>query len=372
MPRLTLAALAVVTAAVTAHAGAARAGGKVKADFLCGVYVDGDITAVVPGKKPARIDQPVACVLHLSKPSRARYEGNIATVRHLRAPSGDATDSFTDGKVATVTHPPDDDATDVELIMAPGQPGDDGEVMFDTCEDFAIVGRLTDASGATVFEKTVEVKQGCPLRLPPPDPLPPGTFLGTGTGNTAVDWTLSGDGSQPWRAWGVQIGDARYYLLGGCRGVDLETDCQATVYDGRGKQRAHVSATVIPPMDEGATPDLTDLDAARQQLDEVLQHESGYELGAHPLGAQPVTWEPLGFAWSAARGSLTITTGGRTWKKVKAPKTPRGMVITDAVIYYLDGGDPEVGILKVHRQDVEGSMADDAMVAAPLPSVSPE
>lgn len=378
-PRRPVTALAAVAAValigVGAAAGPAAAGPRPKVDFLCGVYVDGEITDVVPSPKRPRLTQPVACVLHLRNPSKAGaapYQANIATRRHLRAPNGDATDLFTDGVFGAVAHAPGADASDLELVMIPGQENDNGEVLFATCEDFDIIGRLTDDGGAVVWEQTLPVAQGCPQLDPPPEPLPPGRFAGRGVGNEVVDWILSGDGSQPWRAFAVPVGAQTYYVIGGCSGVDMETTCAATVFDARGGRRKRVAVSFLLPYEDDAEPDLTELELARAELDQALDHAGGVELIAHPLGARPLTYDPIGLAWDARKATLTIRDRGKVFKKVKAPRTPRGMRIADAALYYQEGGDPVLGILRVQRSEVEGIGGDDALVPTRLPTIDNE
>ena len=367
-----LTAVAAALIGVGATARPAVAGAKPKVDLLCGVYVDGDITDVVPSARRPRLTQPVACVLHLRKPGRATYQANLATRRHLRAPNGDATDVFTDGVFAQVAHPAGGDATDLELVMVPGQENDNGEVLFATCEDFDIVGRLTDDAGAVVWEQTLKVVQGCPRLEPPPAPLPPGRFNGAGVGNDVVDWILSGDGSQPWRAFAVPVGAQTYYVIGGCSGVEMQATCEATVFDARGARKKQVAVSITLPYGDDEQLDLTELELARADLDQALDHAGGVELIPHPLGARPLTYDPIGLAWDARRATLTIRDRGKVFKKVKAPRTPRGMRIDEVALYYQEGGDPVLGILRVQRSEVEGIGSDAALVPTRLPTIDNE
>ena len=256
--------------------------------------------------------------------------------------------------------------------MVPGQENDNGEVLFATCEDFDIVGRLTDDAGAVVWEQTLKVVQGCPRLDPPPAPLPPGRFNGAGVGNDVVDWILSGDGSQPWRAFAVPVGAQTYYVIGGCSGVEMQATCEATVFDARGARKKQVAVSITLPYGDDEQLDLTELELARADLDQALDHAGGVELIPHPLGARPLTYDPIGLAWDARRATLTIRDRGKVFKKVKAPRTPRGMRIDEVALYYQEGGAPVFGILRVQRSEVEGIGSDAALVPTRLPTIDNE
>jgi hypothetical protein len=151
----------VVTAALCAAAGTAHAGKKVKAEFLCGVFVDGNVTDMVPSPKKPKLDQPIGCAIHIDDMGGAdTYMANIHTVRTTVDASGKKS------KVTTTGHSADIDASkDLELVMTPGANDENNEIDFQSCEDFDVVASVYDAAGK-YFTKTLHVAQACPKPKP--------------------------------------------------------------------------------------------------------------------------------------------------------------------------------------------------------------
>lgn len=151
----------VAAALVAAAATSAHAGKKVKAELLCGVFVDGQVTDMVPSKSKPRLDKPVGCALHLSDVGDDTYMANIHTVRStVDAASGKKS------KVTTSGHTEDvGGSKDLELVMTPGANDENGEVDFQPCEDFDVVASVFDDRGK-YFSKTIHVAQACPKPKP--------------------------------------------------------------------------------------------------------------------------------------------------------------------------------------------------------------
>jgi len=135
------------------------AGNKVKAEFLCGTYVDGEVKDMVPNPKKPRLTDPVACALRLD--AGDGYQANVHTVRYaVDAASGKKSTISTQGKTDEITP-----TKDLELVMQPGVKDDAGEVDFQSCEDFDVVATIYDDHG-TLFTKKVHVAQACPKPKP--------------------------------------------------------------------------------------------------------------------------------------------------------------------------------------------------------------
>ncbi len=150
----------VVAAALAATAGTAHAGKKVKAELLCGVFVDGQVTDMVPSPKKPKLDQPVGCALHLDGVGGDTYMANIHTVRTTVDASGKKS------KVTTSGHTSDVGADkDLEFVMTPGANDENNEIDFQPCEDFDVVASVSDDQGV-YFKKTLHVAQACPKPKP--------------------------------------------------------------------------------------------------------------------------------------------------------------------------------------------------------------
>jgi hypothetical protein len=152
--------LVTVAMVLCGLAGAAEAGKKVKAEVLCGVYVDGAIKDIVPSGKKPKLSDPVACALHLTVDNSDTYMGNIHTVRYTTDDKGKKKKVETSGATTNVEF-----GKDVELVMKPAAADENGEVLFQPCEDFDIVARVFDDRGL-YFSKTIHVAQSCPKPKP--------------------------------------------------------------------------------------------------------------------------------------------------------------------------------------------------------------
>jgi hypothetical protein len=152
----------LIAAAFSAIAAPARADKKVKpvkAQFLCGTYVDGKIKAPVGSGKRAKLTDPIACAIHMDDPAES-HMGNVHTVRYT-------TDAQTKKqlKITTTGKTTDFGAgstpRDFELVMKPNVSDENGEVLYRSCEDFDIVATISDDLGV-YFTKTLKVQQNCP------------------------------------------------------------------------------------------------------------------------------------------------------------------------------------------------------------------
>ncbi|MDB4957252.1 MAG: hypothetical protein JWO36_4821 [Myxococcales bacterium] len=154
----------IVASVIAGGAGLAEAG-KVKAELLCGVMADGKISDVVPNKKKPRLDQPVACALHLSVENNDTFMGNIHTVRYaVDASTGKKTKITTQGETSDIENHPGL-KKDIEIVMKPAAPDERGDVLFQACEDFDVVGSVFDDRG-TYFTKSIHIEQACPKPKP--------------------------------------------------------------------------------------------------------------------------------------------------------------------------------------------------------------
>ena len=145
----------IIATAIAAIATPAYAGNKVKAEFLCGTFVDGEVKDMVPSSKKPRLTDPVACALHIEDDNS--FMANVHTVRY-------AVDAASGKKTKVVTQGPTQDIEkdkDLELVMKPGEADERGEVLFKSCEDFDVVASISDDRG-TYFNKTFHVAQSCP------------------------------------------------------------------------------------------------------------------------------------------------------------------------------------------------------------------
>ncbi len=138
-----LGTLVVIGAVVAAGSRDASAGPKkLKAQFLCGIYVDGQIVTPIKGKV-GKVTDTIACAFHLDDPAEP---GHSVTVRTLRK----------NVELSNVTGVVNDDASDskdFEVYLKPNE-------AFKPCEDFDITAGIYDPGGQ--FTKTIKVQQGCP------------------------------------------------------------------------------------------------------------------------------------------------------------------------------------------------------------------
>ncbi len=127
----------------------------IKAQFLCGTFVGGAIKEPITGGKRAKLTDPIACALHVDNPKEPSH---MATIRTIRYPANKK--APTSGKTEDI-----DSSKDLELVMKPGVTDGNGEVLFNSCEDFDIVAKVSDDLGV-YFEKTIKVQQTCPKPKP--------------------------------------------------------------------------------------------------------------------------------------------------------------------------------------------------------------
>jgi hypothetical protein len=149
----------VVVVASSAHAGTP----KVKAQFLCGTMVDGQVTGVVPDKKKPKLVGPVACALHVD--DAAGQDGAltvIKTVRYVVDPATKKTSKVDGANVSgSVVKGDDGKYADTLATFKPNEADQSGQIAFRSCEDFDVIATVGDAAG-TLFTKTVHVAQKCP------------------------------------------------------------------------------------------------------------------------------------------------------------------------------------------------------------------
>ena len=133
----------------------------IKAEFLCGTYVDGKIKDVVTSGKRPKLSDPIACAIHVPDTNEPSHMGNIHTVRH---PSGGKAIA-TSGKTSDFGSQSDDDKKDFEIVMQPAIADQNGDVLFQPCEDFDIVATISDDLGV-YFTRTLKIEQTCPKPKP--------------------------------------------------------------------------------------------------------------------------------------------------------------------------------------------------------------
>jgi hypothetical protein len=154
-----LASLASLSLLAAAARPADAAPKKLKAEFLCGTYVDGKIRQVLTGGKVGKLVDPIACAIHVADPKEPSHMGNVHTVRYGKTKlvgQGKTDDFGADSEPAK---------RDFEIVMKPSAPDDNGQVAFQPCEDFDIVATISDDLGV-YFTKTIKVQQSCPKPKP--------------------------------------------------------------------------------------------------------------------------------------------------------------------------------------------------------------
>ncbi len=128
----------------------------IKAQFLCGTFVGGAIKEPITGGKRGKLTDPIACALHIDNPKEPSH---MATIRTIRYPAN-AKKVSTSGSTEDIDHD-----KDLELVMKSGVADGNGEVLFNPCEDFDIVAKVSDDLGV-YFEKTIKVQPVCPKPKP--------------------------------------------------------------------------------------------------------------------------------------------------------------------------------------------------------------
>ena len=166
----------------------------IKAQFLCGTYVDGKVTAAITGGKRAKITDPVACAIHVDNPDEPSHMGNIHTVRHVVDPSTNKSSKVvSSGKTDDFGGQSDPDKRDFNVILTPGVADENGDIPFKPCEDFDLVATVSDDLGV-YFTKTIKVSQTCPKPKPLSAKL---TCMYEAQDGTLLRWPGNGDKLKP-------------------------------------------------------------------------------------------------------------------------------------------------------------------------------
>lgn len=169
---------------VAAAATQVSAGPKpVKAQFLCGTFVDGKIKQPLASGKHGKITDPIACAIHVDDPKEPSHMGNVHTVRY---PAG-GKKVVTTGKTDDFGSESADDKKDFEYVM---QPGAD---TFQPCESFDIVASISDDLG-TYFTRTIKITQTCPKPKPIAAAI---TCYYEAQDGTPIHWPGNGDKLEP-------------------------------------------------------------------------------------------------------------------------------------------------------------------------------
>jgi len=187
------AGLAVVMAVCATPAVAAPKVKQIKAQFLCGTYVDGAIKEVISGGKRAKVTDPIACAIRIDDPNEPSHMGTINTTRYGK------TKTKTEGKTDDFGSQSDAGKKDFEIVL---QPGTD----FAPCEDFDINAKVWDDLG-TYFTKTIKVQQTCPKPKPIAATL---TCMYEAQDGTLLKWPGSGDKLKPRLSSGKELTCAVY------------------------------------------------------------------------------------------------------------------------------------------------------------------
>jgi hypothetical protein len=152
----------LLAVAAPAHAGVK----KIKAELLCGTIDESNaVKAPVMGTgKTGKLTDRVACAMHMSDPNEPAHMGNLKTIRHtVDGATGKRKDVA--GTSVTTDFGPGSEQKDFEVFLLSGQAMDDGQIAFMPCEDFDIVGTISDDLGV-YYTKTIKVVQGCPKPKP--------------------------------------------------------------------------------------------------------------------------------------------------------------------------------------------------------------
>lgn len=157
-----------------AHAGKVK---PIKAQFLCGTFVDGKIKEPILAGKHGKLTDPIACAIHVDDAKEPSHMGTVHTVRHVGAKKVE-----TDGKTDDFGSQSDDAKRDFNIVLQPG-------IDFQPCEDFDIAARIADDLG-TYFTKTIAVKQVCPKPKPIAAKL---SCMYEAQDGTALKWPGNGD-----------------------------------------------------------------------------------------------------------------------------------------------------------------------------------
>lgn len=371
--------LASMTLAVSTIGAAPALAGKPKVELLCGVFVKDAITDIVPNPKNPKIDQPVACALHLPDAVKGVFKGVITTRRHLVNPTtGDRADVEVMGEGGELSHKPGAEAVDVEVVMTPSKENSQGEIPFEPCESFDITGTVTDASGV-VFSKTLKVVQTCPKAkaAPPPaperraPPPPPPRPAGGGAGNPVADDLFTFREKETWTAYDLQLDDGLGYVIGSCFDPGTNRACFAQVFTQKGKELAKVNVTDISG-EGGDGVDQGKIAGARGELAKALKGASGNKLVEHVMGAKKVSYDQLGFTWDKKKGVLTVLDGKKTFKKHDIKKLlGKNNAVSALSVYFFEAGSPPAAIIAIEYAFTGGEydaiQSEHKFLVVPLP-----
>jgi hypothetical protein len=97
--------------------------------------------------------------MRMSDPKEDAHMGTIETVRHPVDGAGKR--QTLAGTSYTTDFGPGSEKQDLELVLLNAEPMEDSQIAFMPCEDFDIVGRISDDLGV-YYTKTIKVTQGCP------------------------------------------------------------------------------------------------------------------------------------------------------------------------------------------------------------------
>ena len=203
---------------------------------------------------------------------------------------------------------------------------------------------------------TWQAQLGCPASAP---------AAKAPTQNSTVETMLTGT---TWGAQSMEVGGDTYYVVGGCRAVGTETDCDVSVFSKSGKLVKALSAMTPDPMD-GSPPVLDNLNQLKVDLDKVLKQTPGSPLVAPKLGADPVTYESLSMKWDAKGKTLSVWNGKKLWKKVAAPAIPKGFTLDSATVYLFEAGSPPAAVLSLDLSQPDGMELRHPAVVFPLPEL---
>lgn len=375
--------LACVTTVIGLAAARPAAAGKPKVEFLCGIYVDEKIVDIIPSTKTKKIDQPIACGMHLTDATKEVYTASITTRRHMVNPTnGDRADVEMMGQGGELSHKPGADAVDLELVMKPGVENAAGDIMFEACESFDITGSVSNASGV-VFTKTLKVVQTCPkAKAPPPPPpekpaprpAPPVRPQPGGSGNPTVDDVLTFHAKQVVTAYEVQNGDAMSYVIGSCYDPGTNLVCQAAVLDPKGKVVHDLDEAInTSDADGNQVVDPARLTTVRATLDQALAHNQGNKLTEHVMGTKQVSYGAVGLRWNKRANTLTVLDKKKTFKVHNLQKlVGKGMAISGVSVYLFEAGSPQGAVVRVEYGNPKaeyisamGSMYEHTVIALP-------
>ena len=158
MKLLIIAALVLVP--ITAAAQKRPPPKPVKAQFLCGTFVDGKIKQPITGGRVQKLTDPIACAIHMDDPKEPAHMGNVHTVRYVKGAKKPVTSSG-----STNDFGPGSEKQDFEVEMKPSSNDLNGDLWWKPCEDFDIVATISDDLGV-YFTKTIKVQQSCPAPKP--------------------------------------------------------------------------------------------------------------------------------------------------------------------------------------------------------------